>query len=265
MKNNQFSPFRNRKNAFTLIELLVVIAIIAILAAILFPVFGRARENARRSSCQSNLKQIGLGIFQYTQDYDETYPLSAINQIRPPVSTVPIGWADVIQPYLKSTQIYQCPSETNPPPTNANPLLIPASNGYTDYWFNKTLGVGNVPLAGVLNPTLSIMVGEGGTNDGTVNTNSNASYRNNGCQSSGTIDRNNINCGAYVGLATNLGGGGIRHLEGGNYAFVDGHVKWLKNPNNNNNSGSKIWSGSTGFTSTTPSSGNDPTMNITIQ
>src|SRR6476619_5175287 len=66
--------FQAKKKAFTLIELLVVIAIIAILAAILFPVFGRARENARRSSCQSNLKQIGLGIAQYTQDNDEAYP-----------------------------------------------------------------------------------------------------------------------------------------------------------------------------------------------
>src|SRR6185503_6823587 len=62
------------KHGFTLIELLVVIAIIAILAAILFPVFSRAKENARRTSCASNLKQIGLGFMQYTQDFDERLP-----------------------------------------------------------------------------------------------------------------------------------------------------------------------------------------------
>jgi prepilin-type N-terminal cleavage/methylation domain-containing protein len=67
----------SQRLGFTLIELLVVIAIIAILAAILFPVFGRARENARRSSCQSNLKQIGLGILQYNQDFDERFPPDA--------------------------------------------------------------------------------------------------------------------------------------------------------------------------------------------
>lgn len=65
---------RYHRKAFTLIELLVVIAIIAILASILFPVFARARENARRTSCVSNLKQLGLGMMQYTQDYDERYP-----------------------------------------------------------------------------------------------------------------------------------------------------------------------------------------------
>ena len=94
---------------FTLIELLVVIAIIAILASILFPVFARARENARRSSCQSNLKQIGLGVMQYVQDYDETYPWGP-NQdggVAPPTGTTRWStgywwWGEIIFPYTKS-------------------------------------------------------------------------------------------------------------------------------------------------------------------
>lgn len=73
---------RQFKRAFTLIELLVVVAIVAILAAILFPVFARARENARRTSCLSNMKQIGLGIMLYTQDYDERLPMSARSTAR---------------------------------------------------------------------------------------------------------------------------------------------------------------------------------------
>ncbi len=105
MKNHKFQ-------AFTLIELLVVIAIIAILAAILFPVFARARENARRSSCQSNLKQIGLGVMQYTQDYDEKMPLRRYN------TADDIGaamtWRRTTYPYVKSSQLYSCPSNTTP-------------------------------------------------------------------------------------------------------------------------------------------------------
>jgi len=92
---------------FTLIELLVVIAIIAILAAILFPVFARARENARRSSCQSNLKQIGLGIVQYTQDFDERMPTAGGNNC---AAADPITWRAKIFPYVKSAQVFVCPS-----------------------------------------------------------------------------------------------------------------------------------------------------------
>lgn len=108
------------RSGFTLIELLVVIAIIAILAAILFPVFARARENARRASCQSNLKQIGLGVMQYLQDYDEKYPRADPGGIQayyvPGQGTsydgyFPYGhWRFTIQPYVKSTQLFACPS-----------------------------------------------------------------------------------------------------------------------------------------------------------
>ena len=99
-----------KKKGFTLIELLVVIAIIAILAAILFPVFARARENARRASCQSNLKQVALGFKQYIQDYDELYPralATTANQTANP------SWALQLDPYLKSTQIFACPSDSS--------------------------------------------------------------------------------------------------------------------------------------------------------
>ena len=99
-----------RPRGFTLIELLVVIAIIAILAAILFPVFGRARENARRTSCLSNLKQIGLSFAQYTQDYDRTLAYGQTEATCPRTR---------LNPYTKSNQVWVCPSETNPAATAA--------------------------------------------------------------------------------------------------------------------------------------------------
>ena len=201
--------FKTPRSAFTLIELLVVIAIIAILAAILFPVFARARENARRSSCQSNLKQIALGIKQYTQDYDERFPLV----VTPSPATEP-GWAYSIQPYLKSEQIFQCPSDTAPPPSPTPNDAITRANttGYTDYYLNYNLtnpGTSSSPTVGVgrteaeLTYTSNIIM----NGDGSGSTSgSSASYNN-------------------LKIDT---GGGSRHLEGGNYSFVDGHVKWLR-------------------------------------
>ena len=99
----------SRKKGFTLIELLVVIAIIALLAAILFPVFARARENARKSSCLNNLKQIGLGLAQYTQDYDENL-IRAWYVNNQATDTTYYKWMDAIYPYVKSEQIFKCPS-----------------------------------------------------------------------------------------------------------------------------------------------------------
>ena len=102
-----------RKKGFTLIELLVVIAIIAILAAILFPAFAKAREAARRSSCSSNLKQIGISLMQYTQEYDEKLPASRQQNPSTFMDIPGTAWAQVIQPYLKSTQLFQCPSNSS--------------------------------------------------------------------------------------------------------------------------------------------------------
>lgn len=94
----------SQRKGFTLIELLVVIAIIALLAAILFPAFSRARENARRASCSGNMRQIGLGLMQYIQDYDDFLP----GRSQGGIATL----QNTLQPYIKSYQVFQCPSNS---------------------------------------------------------------------------------------------------------------------------------------------------------
>lgn len=102
---------RRNQNAFTLIELLIVIAIIAILAAILFPVFAQARERARQTVCVSNAKQLATALYMYTQDYDENIVPASLRA--PDPTFIPIIWTEIIQPYIKNTGIFICPSADN--------------------------------------------------------------------------------------------------------------------------------------------------------
>jgi prepilin-type N-terminal cleavage/methylation domain-containing protein/prepilin-type processing-associated H-X9-DG protein len=230
---NTSTPLRrDKRRAFTLIELLVVIAIIAILAAILFPVFARARENARRASCQSNLKQLGLAVNQYIQDYDEKYPLAIAEVRNANVSDAnPAGWAHSLVSYTRSVQLLQCPSEPEPP--SANPVL---AGSYTDYAYNAALSwnqdfvspLYNVSVSQAALPysSLTILM---------LDANGAASrIRTNGCNrgADASLDKPAVdagcNSGSAPGIATNLAGGGQRHLEGINLLFTDGHVKWSK-------------------------------------
>jgi prepilin-type N-terminal cleavage/methylation domain-containing protein/prepilin-type processing-associated H-X9-DG protein len=177
------------KKGFTLIELLVVIAIIAILAAILFPVFARARENARRASCQSNMKNIALGFKQYIQDYDELYPIATASVAKNP-KVGQLNWADQADPYIKSSQIFQCPSDAAAVGATGNGLGYTYSYGYNSLLSSQNESAMNSSALIVLNYEIP------GSTTASV--------------------------GTTGGIAT------TRHLEGANFSFVDGHVKWLK-------------------------------------
>ncbi len=223
-----------KRGAFTLIELLVVIAIIAILAAILFPAFARARENARKSSCQSNLKQIGLGILQYSQDYDERYPTSA--WVAPGI-TAAAAWPNLVQPYVKSIQLFECPSDTIANTSSANTgymnsgfwNVAPSLQFHTSYLYNLDIGG---PLSGNGGPGVSqSAVSSVATTvmcvDGAGNTTSNADpLKWTQAPNAFTIDPvPNGNDAAHL---YDTAGPLPRHLEMGNVLFADGHVKSLR-------------------------------------
>ena len=193
--------------AFTLIELLVVIAIIAILAAILFPVFAKAREKARQTSCLSNLKQLGLAEMQYCQDYDETYSSLRNGAVCASSGTATGGmFIHSTLPYAKNVQIYLCPSRPTPPGfcgnTSAAARAAVPRSGY-----NGCCGMGQsgsttpMAMAAIKRPAEMFMIGDsaGGNFWRPANDQS-------GCDT-----------------------GELRlHNEGINVAFLDGHAKWVK-------------------------------------
>ena len=191
------------RQGFTLIELLVVIAIIAILAAILFPVFARARENARKSTCLSNMKQIGLGMMQYTQDYDETYPMAYT-----PYLTFP----ELLDPYVKSSKLFTCPSDTDPP-TAAT--LRPAGLSYISNYYLLTSAAPAISLTAVQRPSDILAFAENA--DGApINQTPNCQY------AYGTYGAG-VSTGYTPWARVSL----TRHMEGSNFVFADGQAKWM--------------------------------------
>lgn len=220
---------KSRRKAFTLIELLVVIAIISILAAILFPVFARAREQARKASCQSNLKQIGLGVMMYVQDYDGKFPIAymgtemdsgwygdnALHSTR---------WYQVLYPYVKSKQIFVCPT--------AGPINYSGGYGwnirgtgspyngfgYTASSWGTPSGTGPVTRSAVQESSRTILITDPAS-DG---------YSGNGEYAIGysSLHYMPVLHGGQVGpfSGTNTL---TNYTGGGNYLFADGHVKFL--------------------------------------
>lgn len=224
------------QKGFTLIELLVVIAIMAILAAILFPVFARARENARRASCMSNLKQIGLGVMMYTQDYDEEYPPVEIND----GPNQPDGyqwsgtstlwfWQQVIYPYTRSDTIYVCPSAPSIPTRTSGGVTrpTPISDNYgANMLILRELTASTISplaLAAMNAPSKTYMVMDFGYERIDVPRITNTASGWGWLPGSGDFGAT----GYYADNPPSDWHKG-RHFDGISIAFADGHVKWLK-------------------------------------
>jgi len=248
-----------RTNGFTLIELLVVIAIIAILAAILFPVFAKVREKARQTSCASNMKQIGLAITQYVQDYDETFPLAQCGNVWD--SGTVNHWQAEIVPYIKASGVYGCPDDAGAgavaygaPGWSLGIASSYASNssiGYTKEFgwsgaWQGVMGLGDWkmansnarPLSAMNRPSDTIMVCEQYTSDVTKAASSQGNWS--------AFSQGGALVGAswfYIGTMIpgqsstpndvypkGINGAVSTHHAGdlSNFLFVDGHVKSMR-------------------------------------
>ncbi|HCU34887.1 MAG TPA: hypothetical protein DGT21_05350 [Armatimonadetes bacterium] len=211
-----------RRKGFTLIELLVVIAIIAILAAILFPVFARARAKARQASCLSNLKQLMLGCVMYAQDNDEM--LNELYRLGGPYVYVP--WTAQIEPYVKNTQLYICPDNkfTHCATAGAWAYVL-----WHDYW-NNSYGFNN--WNGYTGTSWAGYVDSGGKSLGDIKRPSEIIHIGDG---RGCWQYYWTGNGNYVDHFNASSSKTYKpHNDGANFAFVDGHAKWLNMLKNEN-------------------------------
>lgn len=232
-------PTSSTKRGFTLIELLVVIAIIAILAAILFPVFARARENARRTSCLSNLKQIGLAVMQYAQDYDEKYPFALARTAEGPnapggiwmsdsTSDV-LTWNQLIYPYHKSFQVNVCPNgdgryAARPYQGNYGANLNVIRYGHTT---TNPTPLSMAEIAAAANIYMIMDAGVYGMGSGVGGQVNNTAASTSNQYLPGIGDTGKRACTAADSYQKSDCQSG-RHFGGVNVTFADGHAKWLK-------------------------------------
>ena len=249
MKN--VTSLRKAKKAFTLIELLVVIAIIAILAAILFPVFGRARANARRSSGLSNLKQIGLGLAQYLQDYDERFPSTVTERqgtayfgvADTAAATAPFSIRAKLQPYIKSEQLFKDPSAADWPATGAG-AWYPTDYGFHNnesklpgtptaqsqfYIDNPTFGFNEATTLATIQKTAEFIISaDAARPSAPTNPSRGGLYPQWGGNITTSAADGQVPFTNGVPYAATQAAPSIRHLGGTNFLFADGHTKWLR-------------------------------------
>jgi len=205
------------RKGFTLIELLVVIAIIAILAAILFPVFAKAREKARQASCLSNVKQISLAFMQYIQDYDERFPGYAFGSY---TADPWIIWPDQMQPYVKNWQVYRCPSSIYGAPMPYHGVTYPQRPCYAPV---NVLWNSSVALSAIQSPSTKWLIADSnhpalGDIRGYLTASQCATWYEAGHAAS---------CPDGLDVATThkwL----VPHNDGLNMGYCDGHAKWLQ-------------------------------------
>jgi prepilin-type N-terminal cleavage/methylation domain-containing protein/prepilin-type processing-associated H-X9-DG protein len=229
-----------KRAGFTLIELLVVIAIIALLAAILFPVFARARDNARRATCMNNLKQIGLGTMQYVQDNDGRFPVDVYGGVLGPDGRElepgwnAVFWQQMIWPYVKSDQIFFCPSSPSQmgkqvaadPRVNGRSYMLNANYSYSSHiaQANANMKESKMPDAAG-----TFLFGEFGAYYFSTQDMLGTSVAPNGTfymPGIGLSSGGSVSCsGVFPEFKSDCENG--RHFTGLTMAYADGHVKWL--------------------------------------